>query len=101
MYAATAHPPAGVNADDSLEESANKSSGSLLKAAIKKERDDLFLETGDPTYKTAPLKFESVILGGAGILGERWRPDEIRHREHLIALRALTFSAANGDKTPW
>lgn len=84
-----------------LEESANKSSGSVLMHAIKKEREELFRETGDRAYLDGPLTFESVILGSAGVLGERWRPEEIREGEHLITLRGLTLAAALGDASPW
>ncbi len=84
-----------------LEESANKSSGSILMAMIKKERARLFQETGDRSYLDGPLTFESVVLGGGGLLGERWSPEEIRGGEHLTALRVMNAVEAFGDKVLW
>jgi hypothetical protein len=80
-----------------LERAANRSSGSLLKDAIVKERKRLFEETGDRVYLDQPLVFERVVLGNEGIIGERWTPEEIRAGEHLDALRANVVTDALGE----
>jgi len=80
-----------------LEAAANRSSGSLLKEAVKKEREDLFAETGDRKYLDQPLAFERVILGDKGITGEHWTPEEVRAGEHLDTLRASVVADAFPD----